>query len=260
MAASDWFGRKVLRRVLGVLFCLVQSVAGAAELPLVRAVTSEFPPYNFTYNGDLTGVSVAVVRALLAEAGMGDVAIENMPWARAYQVAKASPNILIFSITRTPDRETMFKWIGTIAPVDYSFFAPKKSGLNLARAEDARQLRVATTTGDVVDQLFKRLEFPHVQTVGGQTAYDQNVRKLLAGRVDVWGVATLPAIHFLESADLRGEIVRVGAIRELDSEGMYVAFGSQTADKVVVHFRRALERVKQRGVDREALQRFLSSP
>ena len=260
MTALHRLGQKVFGCVLGCLSCLTPFFAGAAELPPIRVVTSEFPPYNFTYNGNLIGVSVDVVRALLAEAGMGNAPIESIPWARAYQMAKTGPNVLIFSITRTPERESLFKWVGTIAPVDYSFFAHKKSGLKLARAEDARQLRVATTNGDVVDQLFNRLDFPFVQSVGGQGAYEQNIRKLLAGRVDVWGVATLPAIHFLRSADRQGEVVRIGAIRELESEGMYVAFGSMTDDAVVSRFRSALERVKQRGVHRQALQRFLSTP
>ena len=251
---------KAQHMLLGIILWLVQAVASAAELPPIRVVTSEFPPYNFTYNGALVGVSVDVVHALLEEAGVKNTTIENMPWARAYQLAKAESNVLIFSITRTLERESLFKWIGTIAPVDYSFFARKKSGLRIENLEHARQLRVATTNGDVVDQLCKRLDFPFLQSVGGQNAYEQNVRKLLNGRVDVWGVATLPAIYFLQSTDRRGEVVRVGAIRELDSEGMYVAFGSMTDDVLVSHFRRALERVRQRGIDRQALQRFLSAP
>lgn len=248
------------RFFLGVALWMMQAVASAADLPPIRVVTSEFPPYNFTYNGALIGVSVDVVRALLEDAGIKEVAIENMPWARAYQLAKAEPNVLIFSITRTAERESLFKWVGTIAPVDYSFFARKKSGLRIETLESARPLRVATTNGDAVDQLVKRLQFPHVQSVGGQSAYEQNVRKVLAGRADVWGVATLPAIHFLMSSDLRKEIERVGPIHELDSEGMYVAFGNETNDAVVARFRQALERVKRRAIDRRALQKYLPLP
>ena len=241
---------------LGGGLLLAPAMAQPAEMPPIRVLTSEFPPYNYNYNGVLVGVSVDVVRAVLAEAGV-QAEIESVPWARAYQRAQADANILIFSITRTVERESLFKWVGTIAPVDYSFFARKDRGLRLNSLDGARQFRIATAHDDVVDQLLDRLGFPHVEDVGGQGAYEQNVRKLLAGRVDLWGVATLPAIHFLQSADPQSRIERVGPISELDSEGMYIAFGAKTADDVVAHFRHALERVKRRDVDRQALRKYV---
>ena len=47
------------------LGCLSLNAAAADEL---RIVTEELPPYNMTQNGQITGLSTEVVRAVLKEA------------------------------------------------------------------------------------------------------------------------------------------------------------------------------------------------
>lgn len=139
-------------------------------------------------------------------------------------MAKTGPNVLIFGIAKRPERESLFKWVGTIAPVDYSFFAHKKSGLKRVRAEDARQLQVATTNGDVVDQLFKRLEHRVFSPWEGRAPMSRT-SCLLAGRVDDAGRCNAARGPFsaLGRSDGEGKVV----YRRVQnwSEGMYVAFG-----------------------------------
>ena len=246
-----------LRGWLCLIFAgfFVCPAARTDDLPKIRVLTSEFPPYNFSSEGETIGVSVDVVRAVLDELGIS-APVENMPWARIYQLAQAEPNTLIFSITRTADREKLFKWVGTIAPVDYSFFARKGRAIRLASTDEARAYRIATTNADVVDQLVSARGFALVERVSGQGAYEQNIQKLVSGRVDLWGVATLPGRHFLKNMEQEGRVERIAAIPELASDGMYLAFGAKTPDAVVSRFRVALEVVKRRGVDQQALKKY----
>ena len=85
------------------LATLLLAGGGYAAAPLT-VVTEEFPPYSYAQGGKLTGYSVEVVRAALGGAGL-DYSMTIYPWARAYQIGRAQPNVLIFSIVRTPERE-----------------------------------------------------------------------------------------------------------------------------------------------------------
>lgn len=99
----------------GVLACLALRAFAHDE---IRIVTEELPPYNMTQDGQITGMSTEVVQAVLKEVGMS-APIQSMPWARAYDIALNSENTLIYSITRTRQRENLFKWVGDIAPVHW---------------------------------------------------------------------------------------------------------------------------------------------
>lgn len=77
MTALHRLGQKVFGCVLVYLSCLSPFFAGAVEVAPDSGGDLRIQPYNFTYNGNLIGVSVDVVRALLAEAGMGNAPIEH---------------------------------------------------------------------------------------------------------------------------------------------------------------------------------------
>ncbi|MFT5164104.1 MAG: polar amino acid transport system substrate-binding protein, partial [Alteromonadaceae bacterium] len=117
-----------LTLLLALLAALTCSPLMLQAEPL-RVVSENMPPYNYrTTEGQLSGPSTEVVRALLASLKISSK-IEVMPWARAYKVALTEPNVLIFSIVRTRQREPHFQWLDGIGPVDIQIFASTNSPL-----------------------------------------------------------------------------------------------------------------------------------
>lgn len=57
-----------------------------AEGPELEMVTEEWPPYNYTGNGKITGISTRVVTETLHRAGIR-FRITVYPWKRAYTMA-----------------------------------------------------------------------------------------------------------------------------------------------------------------------------
>lgn len=91
-------------RGLGVTVLLLASLCHVClARAAITVVTEELPPYNMTLDGKLTGIGTELVEAVMAEAGEA-ARIQSMPWARAYDTALNSPNVLIYSIARTPQR------------------------------------------------------------------------------------------------------------------------------------------------------------
>lgn len=81
--------------VLALLFWSLQlplypSTASAAPLAIL---TEEFPPYNYTQDGRLRGISTDILRLMLAQAGMDAQAdsFQVLPWSRAYQDVLSHP-------------------------------------------------------------------------------------------------------------------------------------------------------------------------
>lgn len=63
--------------------------------------------------GDVTGYAANLVRAILSEAEL-ERTILSAPWERIMRESARNPNVLAFSVARTPDRESLFHWITPI--------------------------------------------------------------------------------------------------------------------------------------------------
>ncbi|TBU78996.1 substrate-binding periplasmic protein [Phytopseudomonas daroniae] len=122
-----------LLRRYGVLFLALLSCARAdAEL---RILTEPGPPTAFMKDAELQGFGVDVVRELITRTG-SQAQIEMMPWTRAYTIAQREPDVGLFAMVRTPDREKRFQWVGPILHGKVRFYSLKSSNLQIESIED----------------------------------------------------------------------------------------------------------------------------
>jgi polar amino acid transport system substrate-binding protein len=229
------------------LACLVGTPGLAAEPVLV--LTEEFPPYNFTDQGRITGLGTEVVEAVLKELGLQGQ-IQSMPWARAYETAKNTPGVLLYSILRTSEREKSFKWVGVIAPADYYLFSLAGRDIRLASLNDAQRWQIGTVQQTVGEQYLLSRGFQKGQNLQSSVRNELNFEKLQQGRIDLWIMNRLTANHLVRQAGhLPGKTLYPALhIEELSSQGgYYMAFGAQTPDATVEQFRKGLEALRRNG-------------
>lgn len=155
----------------------------AAE-PVFTAFTENLPPLNYQDETGPQGFSVELLRMVAQQAAL-KLEVQVMPWVRAMQSAEATPNSILFSLTRTPEREALFKWVGPISArriVVYKLAS--RSDLNLPELRQLQGAKIgvvreSATAKQLLAEGFKpgeELEF------GLDDA--TNVRKLLAGRME----------------------------------------------------------------------------
>ncbi|MBT9523745.1 MAG: transporter substrate-binding domain-containing protein [Rhizobacter sp.] len=238
--------RQVARAWLLAALCCLSLQAAADEL---RIVTEELPPYNMTQNGQITGLSTEVVRAVLKEAGV-QASIQSMPWARAYDIALNTENVMIYSITRTSQREKLFKWVGVIAPTNWYLFSRADKNIKLKKLDDARSLQTATVNEDAGEQYLVGKGFALGKNLQSSSKYELNYEKLKLGRVDLWVANELNAMYLARQAgdDPAQVLVHALPLNDLGSTGgLDLAFSLKTPDAVVDRFRKALETIKKNG-------------
>ena len=239
--------KNLLVHWLALLLGLLATSAFAQVTPL-KVLTEEFPPYNYTENGKITGFATAVVRAVLQEANI-EGEFQSLPWARAYETASTSESVLIYSIGRSPQREKLFKWVGVIAPTQYYLFSLAPRKLRLERLEQAKTFQIATVNEDVGEQFLLSKGFVKGQNLQSSAKYELNYEKLKRGRVDLWIMSELTAVYFARQAgdEPTQTLERSYAITELSSDGYYMAFGVQTPDALVERLSKALAIIKGSG-------------
>lgn len=235
-------------RLVSMLIALLVGGQAAAESG-VTVVTEELPPYNMTVDGKLTGMATEVVRAVLEEAGE-QAQIQSMPWARAYDIALNTENVLIYSIARTPQREAMFKWVGIIAPTRWYLFSLPGMKFDLQSLEDARRYQIATVKEDVGEQYLIEQGFAIGRNLQSSNRYEHNYEKLKAGRVDLWISNELNAHYLVRMASGNPDETAVPQLSLDDlggANGLCMAFSLNTPDELVDRFKQALQRIREDG-------------
>ena len=209
----------------------------------IQVVTEEYAPFNFTEKGKLTGFSTEVVQEVLNELRM-DVEMKSLEWSHAYKKALEEPNVLIFTIARTEEREELFKWVGTLAHIEYYFYSLKsRKDIVLNGLEDAKKYRTGVVLDDVREQLLLQYGFERQNQLDPVAEDELNMKKLFSKRIDLWvntdiNIAHLAALNGYNTRKLEKKLM-------LSSMDLYMAFGAVTSDVVVKQFSDALERVKK---------------
>ena len=241
----DLISRQLLRCV--ALWVLLGSFAQAETL---KVYTEEFPPFNFSRQGQLEGFSVAVVSSVLELAGY-EFEMFSYPWARSYKLGQGAKNAFIFSMSRQAKRETSFQWVGTITPPIYyaAYALSNRDDIEVHSLEEMKKYRIGTSIGDARETFLvsKGFDVTELHRVGGERSHLQNYRKLKANRIDLWPMPQPVMAHILKQI---GEeptevLVPVFSFSELSSEGYYLAASNATEPGVVERIRAALDRFKK---------------
>lgn len=235
-----------MRRLYLFLVCLC--ACNLARAQSIQVVTEEFPPYNYTVDHKVSGVSTDVVRAVLERLKLKtDIVVHS--WARAYLMATNEKNVLIYSIGRNKKREKLFHWVGVIAPVKYYLFAlSSRDDININTLDQARKYVIGTVIQDVREQYLVSKGFKRTQNIVSTGHYKNNFKMLIKNKIDLWSMSELAAYHVVrQSGYASGIIKKALLLEELANEGYYMAFSLETPDDVVNRFRTALESIKEDG-------------
>ncbi|TVO58798.1 substrate-binding periplasmic protein [Denitromonas halophila] len=230
-----------MRIVLALIVLLAVSVAQAQEIQVVTEDTA----YTYLEKGRVVGPATQHVRAALARSGFSDVRVDLYPWARAYAMALSQPNVLIYLIARTPEREDRFKWAGELMRIQYHLYKlAAREDIVVDSLDAARPYRVGVMRSDVRQHYLQRNGFAQLVESSGN---EENFQKLLAGRVDL---VPLP----------RGDVARLCARFEVDCRSvtpvltldaltvdLYMAFSLATDDAVVERLRLGYAALKAEG-------------
>ncbi len=178
-------GMTIVTLLTRIAWCCagIAMAASAAATPAANLTitTEDSPPYNMSEGGRVIGIGTDKVREIMARAEVA-YTIELLPWKRAYDSALHFPDTCVYSTTRTPEREGLFKWVGPVAISEWVMYGRADRKYKLGTLEDARTLRIGTYNADVRDSYLRARGF-HVDTVSDDTL---NPKKLLADRIDLW--------------------------------------------------------------------------
>jgi polar amino acid transport system substrate-binding protein len=231
-----------------VLCALPLAARAAAPQPHLYITTEHSPPSSMRRGGDIVGSATDKIRAIMERSAIA-YTIDLLPWKRAYTLALQRTDACVYSTTRTPEREHLFKWVGPTEEGEWVLFARADHAFTLRTLDDARTLRIGTYNGDARDEYLRRRGFL-VDSAQDDAA---NPRKLLMGRIDLWAVGVRAGKAPLLQKGWSDRIVPVLSFHRI---GVYLACNRAVPDALVARMNEALAAMKRDGSARRIERRY----
>ena len=247
-----------MRQLSGLLLLGLLMISQPAPAASFRVVTEEWAPFNFQDNGQPTGFSVELLQAALELVGEQPV-IEFMPWNRAYLTAQNEPDVLIFTMARTPEREALFQWVAPIRAREILLYRlSSRIDIQLTSLEDAKAYKVGSNAlEDASTQDLLKLGFELGKNLELITGKDvQNIQKLKLGRIDLLPMAELQMAASVKAAGFAVEDFEPTIALSATGEEYYFAFSPGTPDVTVSRLRKAFETLRSNGTYDALLRKY----
>jgi polar amino acid transport system substrate-binding protein len=241
--------------IQALLCLLLGSLGTAATAASYQVVTEEWAPYNYQENNQVTGMTTDIVRAIMALTGE-EFRVQLLPSMRATRVLQSRPKTIMYSLFRTPERESLYKWVGPIIEESiYPYQLASDQPPITTREQLLHAPQITTRQAGLIPDTLKSQGFGNLDqsAAGNQQLY----RMLLAGRTGVIVGDTPSGVAYFS----RQLSIPPGTLRQIPVElyrsSLYIAFSRDCDDKVVAAWANALDRLRHSGELERIQHRYL---
>lgn len=215
----------------------------------VQVVTENWYPYNYLdENHQVVGQSTALVKQVLQAAEL-DFTLNLYPWTRALNLATTSPNVLIYTILKTPEREPLFHWICPIAQknVHRLYRLTSRNDIVLSAEQDIKNYSIAVTRDTFLHKFMLQQGLNEGQNLQLTADDHVNITLFLAGRVDLLAEFDDALLRALKDDNLDSSVVTPVLTLPADAYPEYcMALSKETPINLVEKIRAAHQTITVR--------------
>ncbi|MGB1236755.1 MAG: substrate-binding periplasmic protein [Pseudomonadales bacterium] len=261
-----FFTRRITRslRVLAAASILQASYSvGSTD---IHIVSEEFPPLQSQGAQGKTGYVHQLLQEALRRASktypIRIASYEFLPWKRALLKAEMSPNTLLYSLSRTVEREPKYQWLAEVSVYRQSLFKLESNrALNIDSLSQLKHSGAALSVqnGSATQQYLESLGYSKDSDFRTFIHYQQGIKQLYKGRIDLIPLNQLTARIAACKLGLDGNLLTPAIPVESLSKPLWAVFSKQTPPALVAAVRQAISDIKHEGLfDQYYAQAMLS--
>ena len=238
----------MIKRILTLLFIFGFVIYSHGKtLDEIKFMTENSPPYNFLQNNELKGTAVELLVLMFKKVGSTQTKddIIVLPWSRAYAYVQTQRNTVLFSTSRTKEREKLFKWVGPISQNIIALIAKKDKHIKIKSLHDITKYKIGVVREDIGEQILLNLGISskQIENTGGVDAIHKVIKMLNRDRFEVLSYNEDSA--YLEIKKLGFNVNDYERVYILSRSELHFAFHIDTKDEIIKQFQQALDELKQ---------------
>jgi len=230
--------------------------AGASLAATLTVVTETSAITKASENDTEGGEATAFIMKVLEHAGI-DYELQYMPWRRAYQRALRDPNVLLFPLARSTDREPHFNWLGELVPIHYYLFRKAdRQDLSPESLAETRNNKIGVVNSHIHHELLSQQGFKRLEVVNNS---EQNIRKLIYGRIDYFPMSDGGIFPLCQRTEI--DCRQLQPVVELEgiAGGLYIALSHNSDPSISRRLLEAFQTLKDDGTHARYFAKRLDS-
>ena len=144
-------------------------------------LTIDEPPTNFIdEDGKIAGLAVEIVKLIQKRLGT-DERIELYSTPKVLKKSLTKPNVILFTLARTPERENKYYWITQVAVKNWVFITRKDSKRKIKNLNDAKLVKyIGVAKGGVREAYLKKNGFENIVPL---SSHELIVKNCIKGKI-----------------------------------------------------------------------------
>lgn len=186
-----------------LILCLCTQSYAEKEA-VITLGSNHVPPFKIIQNNNLSGINADILKEILKDTGL-TLKITHCPWKRCLKELEEGRVDIFIGLFKSPEREKLFYFCDPPYKdrSDKAFYLRQGEGNLVQKYEDLYPLNIGVTRGY---KNFERFDQDHKLKKTFVANHLQNVKKLAAGRIDVFVQTEVAADYLIKTEGYKGEI------------------------------------------------------
>ncbi|MEM7045588.1 MAG: transporter substrate-binding domain-containing protein [Pseudomonadota bacterium] len=235
------------RSLVAIALCLLAT--SGAEAASFRIATGEYPPFtssSMKHNGYVNHI----IDRASEEVGI-DLQFQFLPWARSLELAERGDYAASSYWFYTAERDKKFFHVGPVSKEPIVFFHRKDRHLSAwSSLDDLTGLKIGATNGYTYSKSFWEAANSGTLTVDVVADDETNIKKLIAGRIDLFVAGKLSAWHLINEqfASQRDQLTTLEKPLTVQTGYLVVSRQAPDAEAFASSLQRGLDLIREQGL------------
>jgi len=208
-------------------------------------MAEDLPPFIYSNmnTNEPEGIAIKIVQQLAKKMNHTQ-AIEIASWNKAYNLIKDNDGYMLFPVSRRPNRENLFKWVGPLLKSTSYLYKRKGSSIEIKSLNDAKKVNtIGVVKNYAGHQLLQKEGFENLVAVGHTKGV---IRALVYKRADLVEVGDVFLPFRSKQAEVDYKLLENTNVKLLEQH-QYLAFSKNTPDEIIEKWQTTLDTMKKDG-------------
>jgi len=212
----------------------------------IDIVTEFMPPLQLAKPGQkMHGLTADLVNSVVQDSQLPSTS-NVYPWSRSYLLARTKPNVLIFPIIRTKEREGDFHWIGKIWSFSAAIYKHEsRADITVANLDDAKKYNISVYRNDFFHHYLLKNGFSP-KKLSPVEDIEQSIKLFISGRVDLIVIDSSIFEYYLKQFNHDStqykQLVKLTDVKHKDA---YIALSKSSSPSMVSKLMSSYQHVSQ---------------
>ena len=222
----------------------------------ITVIVSEWPPYNFTKEDKVVGISTELIERALKKANI-EYKLVIYPFKRALNTVQKTPYTMFYTVARTAELENKYKWIGPLHNIDvYLYKLNSRSDIKINSLADIKDYKTSVLMGGSVENFFMHNWFKEDINYDVKVNSKQLLKALFKNRTDLIPGDPLDLAYQMQEMGYKSSNIEKAYLLS-NQVSYYMIANKKIEDSIITKIQKSLDEILATDEKQKIMKKYL---